>query len=97
MAGRSLRSVIGFKQRELVRSVLSTRGNLERVTVMPVVRASGDPYKTMVVFPGKQPHFRRVNGRRLTRYIPIYRIDILIKESLQVSTPQFFLIGQSIL
>ena len=42
-------------------SLVSTKGNLDRVTVLCVVNAAGESFKPAVVFPGKQPHYRRVD------------------------------------
>lgn len=64
MVGRALRKglcsskekkdILGFQK------TLTTKGNLDRVTLMPVVDAAGFAYKPGIVFPGKKQHFRRV-------------------------------------
>lgn len=64
--GRSLRR--GFvngneKKKELtLQKTLETKGNLDRVTIMPVVSASGFAFKPCVIYPGKLPHYRKVNN-----------------------------------
>lgn len=66
MVGRSLRK--GFvnsahKSKNIcLQKTLSAKGKLDRVTIMPVVGADGTAYRPCVIFPGKQPHYRVVNG-----------------------------------
>ena len=48
---------------------------------MPIVSASGHAYKPLFVFPGKQAHYRRLNGttQTLHSFLPpsyIYQRDI---------------------
>lgn len=59
---RSLRKVIGPKGRNLTLHASKTKGNLESVTVMPVLSASGTRYKPVVMYTGKQVHYRKVRG-----------------------------------
>lgn len=67
MVGRSLRK--GFvsnnkgNKSSALQKTLSAKGNLDRVTIMPVVSACGKAFKPVVVYPGKLPHYRKVNGR----------------------------------
>lgn len=66
MVGRSLRK--GFRDnskgnKSTVQNTLSAKGNLDRVTLMPVVAAHGSAFTPCVIYPGKQPHFRKVRGR----------------------------------
>ena len=63
MAGRSLRKGVGPSGARLQSKAVITKGKLERVTVMCVVNAAGESFKPVIVYPGKQPHFRRVHGR----------------------------------
>lgn len=66
MVGRSLRK--GFvnmydKNKCLaLKQTLSAKGNLDRVTHMPVVATDGTAYKPCVVYPGKNVHSRKCNG-----------------------------------
>lgn len=62
MTGRSLRKGVGPRNVALIHSAVRTKGNLERVTVMPVVSASGVAFKPVIVYPGKQAHYRKVSG-----------------------------------
>ena len=62
MTGRSLWKGVGPKHTALIQSTVRTKGNLERVTVMPVVSAAGTTCKPVMGFPGKQAHFSRVKG-----------------------------------
>lgn len=54
MCGRSLRKGFGVflcKGRKLQQVCTRTKGQLESVTVMPCVSASGKDYKTVIIFP----------------------------------------------
>ena len=62
MCGRSLRKAVTPENIKPVQIAVRTKGNLERVTIMPVVSASGQTYTPVIVFPGKQAQFRRVRG-----------------------------------
>ena len=66
MAGRSLRQGVthSTRQRSVESVAVRTRGNLNHVTIMAVVGADGKAYKPVVVFPGKQPHYRRLEDGR---------------------------------
>lgn len=85
IVGRSLRK--GFcdaatrKCSLAVQKTLQTKGNLNRVTVMPVVSASGTAYKPVIVYPGKLPHFRTVNGKHETLYDSLPDCYIYYKET----------------
>ena len=60
MCGRSLRKGYGRKDKKLQQACIRTRGQLDRVTVIPCISASGKAYKPVIVFPGIQPHYRKV-------------------------------------
>ena len=64
MKSRSIhRDVTNASQTDSVTTMaLCTKGNLKRVTTMAAVSADGRPYKPVVVFKGKQQHFRRVSN-----------------------------------
>ena len=63
MARKSMRKGITIKGKDYaVSSLVRTRGSLDRVTVMCVVNAARESFKPVIVFPGKKPHYRRVNG-----------------------------------
>ena len=63
MCGRSLRKGYGKKDKKLQQACIRPRGQLDRVTVMPFISASGKAYKPVIVFPGIQPHYRKVRGQ----------------------------------
>ena len=63
MCGRSLRKGYGKKNKKLQQACIRTKGQLDRVTVMPCISASGKAYKPVIVFPGVQPHYRKVRGQ----------------------------------
>jgi len=63
MTGRSLQKGIGRRHVALIHSVVRTKGNLDRVTVMRTVSAAGVELKPVIVFPGKQAHFREARGQ----------------------------------
>ena len=60
MCGRSLRKGYGKKDKKLQQACIRTKGQPDRVTVMPCISASGKAYKPVLVFPGVQPHYRKV-------------------------------------
>ena len=62
MVGRSLRKGIGKPGQTLEQSNVRTKGQLDRVTIMPVVSAAGSTFKPVIVYPGKNPHYRKVRG-----------------------------------
>ena len=64
--GRSLRKGVGRKGQHLIQKTIRTKGDLVRVTVMPVVSAAGKAYTPCVIFPGKTPHYRIVKGQGQT-------------------------------
>ena len=66
MARRSLRKGIGYKAKNLVTTAVDSKGNLDHVTVMAVVIASGKAYKPVIAFPGKQAHYRNIEGTTQT-------------------------------
>lgn len=72
MAGWSLRKCIGRIDNNLQCRVVQTQGKLEQVTIMCVLNAAGESFKPVVVFPGKQPLFRRVCARygNVLEYLP---------------------------
>lgn len=67
MVGRSLRK--GFvdgkmrKKNSALKRTLDAKGNMDRVTIMPVVGACGKYYKPVLVYPGNLPSYRKVQGR----------------------------------
>lgn len=67
MVGKSLRK--GFVDRSrskkniALQRTLDSKGGLDRVTLMPAVSACGKAYTPCVVYPGKQPHYRKIYGR----------------------------------
>ena len=63
MVRRSLRKGIGSSGQTLTQKAIRTSGNLERVTVVPVVSASGNTYTPVVVYPGTQANYRKVRGQ----------------------------------
>lgn len=63
IAGRILRKGFGPSGARLQGKAVTTKGKLERVMVMCVVNAAGESFKPVIVYPGKQPHLRRVHGR----------------------------------
>lgn len=71
MTGRSLRKGLGPQNVTLINSSVP-KGNLELVTIMPVVFANGFEYKPVVVYPGVQRHYRTVKDERQTLhdYLP---------------------------
>ena len=80
MAGRSLRKGIGVTNQSLVSAAVKTKGKLDRVTVMCVINAAGQEFKPVVVYPGKQPHYRRLGSSIQTvhQFLPpcyFYRRD----------------------
>ena len=62
MVGRSLRKGIGKIGSKILRRSVRTRGALKRVTGMPVISTAGHSYKPIIVYPGKQIHYRKVKG-----------------------------------
>lgn len=62
MRGRCMHKGIGPVEKNIVTTGAATKGNLSFVTVMPVINAAGQALKPVIVFPGVQPHWRRVNG-----------------------------------
>ena len=63
MAGRSLLRELGnAHEKTLVSTMIRTRGRMERATVMCFVNAAGLSFKPVMVFPGKQPHYRMVGS-----------------------------------
>ena len=59
MVGRSLRQGYGFSERVLMQIGVRMEGKKEIVTVMPVFSAPGVASTPVIVFPGKQAHYRR--------------------------------------
>lgn len=47
----------------LLQNMITTKGNLERVTGINVVSASGKSHKPVVVFHGKLAHYRKIRCR----------------------------------
>ena len=80
MAARSFRRAVGLRSDRLVQAAVKRNGNLERLTVMAVVNASGCSFNPIVVYLDKQPHYRRVMGK-LNHYITISRTAIFINAS----------------
>ena len=72
MTCRGVRKGVGPKYITLRHSGVHTKGDLEKVTIMPTVSAAGTCCKPVIVFPGKQAHFRCVNGtlQTLHSYLP---------------------------
>ena len=73
MAGKRLRKGITTRDKQYAfSSLVRTKGSLDRVTVLCVVNAAGERFKPAIVFPGKQPHYRRVDGvvETIHSYIP---------------------------
>ena len=72
MAARSFRKAVELGIDSVVQAAVKTKGNLERLTVIAVVKAAGCSFKPIIVYPGKQPHYRRVNGKveTLHNYLP---------------------------
>ena len=68
----SCRKVVGLENNNFVCSLVRTKGNLDRLTVMCVVNAAGEQYKPVVVYPGKKAHFRRIHGsvETILDYLP---------------------------
>lgn len=66
---KNLRKSVGLRTKPLLNSVASTKRNLDRVTAMPIFNTAGDSYTPIIVYPGKQPHFRRLNGIVQTLHI----------------------------
>lgn len=62
MVGRSLRKGVGPRNVALIHSAIRTKGNPDRVTVMPVMFAAGVAYKPVIVSQGEQVHYRCVRG-----------------------------------
>ena len=58
--GRSLRKGVGSQGSNLVQKNITIKGDLDRVTTMPVVSAEGKAYTPCLKFPGKTPHYRTV-------------------------------------
>lgn len=63
ITGRSLRKGVCMKGQKVQRIAVRTKGNLDHVTIMSVVSAAGVALKPVVVFPGKQAHYRKVQGQ----------------------------------
>lgn len=59
--GRKRKYAIGPKQSKVVRCIGRTTGNLDHVTVMSVLSAMGRKYKPVIVFSGRELHYRVVN------------------------------------
>lgn len=64
--GRSLRKGVGLIGQKLMQRTISTKGNLNRVTIMPVVSAAGKAFTHCLSFPGKTGHYRIVRGQYQT-------------------------------
>ena len=65
MCGRSLRKGFGIKNKKLKQACIRTKEQLDHVTVMQCIAASEKAYTPVVVFPGLQPHYRKVQGQYL--------------------------------
>lgn len=63
MTGRSLRKGVGPRNVALIHTGIRTNGNLERVTVMPVISAAGAKFKQANRLPWQTGHFRRVKRK----------------------------------
>lgn len=46
-----------------LQKTLDAKGNLDRVTIMPVIGACGKAYKPVVVYPGKITQYGKFRGR----------------------------------
>ena len=70
MARKSLRRGVSHENNpaSLILSSIRTKGNLNHVTFMDVFGTDGTAYKPVVVFPGEQPHYRRL-GDGLTQTV----------------------------
>lgn len=64
--GRSRRYAIGPRASKIVHTGAKMPGTLDHVTVMSVVSGIGRSYKPVIVFPGRQMHYRLVNGDHQT-------------------------------
>lgn len=62
MVSRALRKGVTSKGAPDVQKNIRTKGDLNRVTIMPVVSTSGTAYKLVFVFLGKLAHYRKANG-----------------------------------
>ena len=87
MVGRSLRKGIGKPGQRLQQSNVRTKGQLDRVTIMPVVSTAGSTFKPVTVYPGKNPHYRKVRGhcQELTAVLPEFYL--FYREVPGVDTP----------
>lgn len=63
--GRCIRAA-GSSQSEVVSAGARFRGNIDHVTLMPVVSADGSAYTPLVVIPGKRAPWKKVDGSILT-------------------------------
>ena len=64
--GRSLCKGVGLKGQNLRQMTISTKRNLNRVTIMPVVSAAGKMFTRCLIFPDKTGHYRVVRGQYQT-------------------------------
>lgn len=73
MVGKSIRTAIEYKGRNLVTTVAETHGNIDHRTVTAVVNANGDAYKPIIVYPGVQAHYRKFqqNNVIITQTLPM--------------------------
>lgn len=63
MVGRELKKgVIHTGAKEETKNTVRNKGDLDLVTIIQVVSASGQVLTPAIFFPGKSPHLRRVNG-----------------------------------
>lgn len=62
MTGQSMRKCVGRKNMQLVLIEARTKGNLERLALMPMVSADGALYKPVLVLTEIFSHFRKMNS-----------------------------------
>lgn len=65
MAGRSARKCIGYRNQRPVATVGHTHGNLDCITIMGLVNAISQGFRTLIVLPGKNPHNSKVSNGTL--------------------------------
>lgn len=73
MASRSSRRPAGIEGKDMFKSVAQTKGNLDSVTIKPMMSANGSVYSPVVIFSGKYPYLRRLENvciEKLHGYLP---------------------------
>lgn len=82
---RSLKKGIGRADDFLACKIPQNLGNVDSVTVMMFVRARGDRFTPVIMYPAKQPHFRKLCNGSVQLIQDGFRSAICTIETLWVS------------